>query len=146
MTEKNQNQRTQLASLIDSSFKLQKIIFYGVGIVSGLTGISILLLSVLVPPKTGEENIVLALQGASVVFIIFAIGFPLFIRGRLQKVKKLIFETPEKILEVKSFNVTKRGIPGFAVRILTNDKKMIGFNVIGPKTQIKIVELIENLR
>lgn len=137
--------RTQLESLIERSFKLQKTLFYSVGVVTGLTGIAILLLSALVPPKPGEETIVLVLQGVSILFLIFAVCFPLYIRNRLKTVNTLLFEHPENIATVTAVTVTRRGIPGFAVRITTAEKKMVGFNVIGPKTQAKIVELIQEL-
>lgn len=136
---------SELKSLLESSFKFQKFIFYGTGVVTGLTGLAILLLSVLIPPKPGEENIVLILQGVSVLFLVFAVAFPLFIRGRLQKVKNLIFIHADQIAEVKSYTVTRRGIPGFAVRIHTKDNKMLGFNVPDPKIQARITELITKL-
>ena len=138
MTEQN-----ELEQLIEKSFTFQKMIFTGLGIVTGLTGVAILLLSMFIPPKPGEENIVLGLQVTSVIFVVFAVWFPYFINNRLKQVKNLIFKTPEQIAEVKAFTVSKNGIPGFAVRIISKNKKMIGFNVTGPKTQARIVDLIK---
>lgn len=139
------NTKQELHNLITDSFRFQKFIFNGVGIVAGPTGIVILILSFTIPAKPGEEQILLGLQITSVVFIIFAVWFPWFINNRLQQIKKIIFEQKEKIKEVKPFTVTKNGIPGFAVRIITTDNKMLGFNVQGPKTQAKAVELITQL-
>jgi hypothetical protein len=134
--------KQQLTQLIEDSFKLQKLIFYAVGVVAGITGVVILLLTFVMPVQPGEETIVLGIQVTSVIFIIFAIWFPFFISQRLKAVKKLIFENPDQIAEVIPYTVTRRGIPGYAVRIKTKNKKTLGFNVAGPKTQAKIVELI----
>jgi hypothetical protein len=128
--------------LIASSFKFQKMMFYGMGIVAALTGVGILIASVAIPPKPGEEQIIAILQGVSVVFILFGVWSAWYVRRRLKLVSRLVFETPKEVVVIKSVFVQKSGVPAFAIRLITKDKKMVGFNVPGPKTQRVLMDLL----
>lgn len=133
-----------LTKYLDENFRFQKILFYGVSLVTGITGIAILILSLTVPAKPGEEQIMFWQQVTSVIFIIFAVAFPLYIRKRLNQVKDLLFNRPQDIVEVKPVTVTKRGVPGYAIRLITKDKKTAGFNVKSPKSQANLVIIIKD--
>lgn len=139
------NASSELKTIIQSSFKFQRTVFYGIGVFTGISGLILLVLTFVMPVKPGEESIVLALQITSLIFILFAFGFPYYINARLLKIHKLLFETPQDISEVEPFTARKNGIHAYAVRIHTKYGKMLGFNVIGPKTQEKAVSLIKQL-
>lgn len=136
--------KEELIKLLESSFHFQKVMFRSVSFVSAITGIILFILTFVLPVKPEEEQVVLILRIVSVGFILFGWFFSKFIEGRIQKVKKLLFEHPEQISTLKAVTVQKNGIPAFAIRIYTKEHKMIGFNVVGPKTQQKLLALIAN--
>lgn len=115
------------------------------GIVSALTGVGILIMSVVVPPAPGEESIVTILQVVAVVFILFCGWCVWYVRRRLGEVTELIYQHPDRITSVKAVTVSRRGVSGHAIRLCTGDGKMVGFNVRGDQRQELLRRLVDEI-
>ncbi len=132
----------ELKKHIAASFRLQKVIFYGMGIFTALTGVVLLILMTVIPPKPGEEQVVFYLKITSVVFLAFGVWSWWYVDNRIRQTMSLVFDHPTDIERIVPFQVQRRGIVAFAVRLYPKRGKMIGLNVIGPKSQAKLIELL----
>lgn len=142
MTTEN---RQVLKQMLDAAFRQQRVLFYGMGIVAALTGVGILIISLLVPPAPGEEGIVSVLQGVAVVFILFCGWCVWYVRRRLAAVTDLIYKRREEIESVKAVTVSRRGISGHAIRLHTRDGQMVGFNVRGSQQQELLRRIVDEI-
>lgn len=136
MEEKN------LQKLLDKSFSFQKMIFYGMGVFTALAGIVILILSIKVPPKPGEEQIVQILQITSVGFIFFCGWCFWYVKRRIEKVVTLL-NNPTRIEKIVPVKVSRKGVVAFGIRVYPKNGKMVGFNVTDSNTQKKIMDILQ---
>ena len=137
--------RLVLNQLLGAAFRQQKLIFYGMGIVAALTGLGILIMSVVVPPAPGEERIVAVLQGVAVIFILFCGWCFWYVRRRLAQVLDLIYKRPGEISSVKTVTVTRGGVSSHAIRLHTRDGQMVGFNVRGGQQQELLRRIVDEI-
>ncbi len=134
--------QNELKDQIDTSFRLQKVIFYGMGAFTALAGVVLLILMIAIPPKPGEEQVVFYLRITAVIFLAFGVWSWWYVNSRIRQTMSLVFDHPETIERIVPFQVQRRGVVAFAVRLYPTGAKMIGLNVIGPKSQAKLVELL----
>lgn len=132
-----------LKQLIDGSFRMQKVIFYGMGIVAALVGVAILILSVTVPPAPGEENILRIMQVVAAIFILFGFWSVWYVRRRIGSIHRLVFVAPEEVSEVRGFKASRRGVTAYALRFYTSTGQMVGLNVSGPRAQEALLQLLK---
>ena len=131
----------KLNKLLHKSFSFQKMIFYGMGVVTALTGIGIIIASFVMPVNPGEENIVKILQLVSVGFIFFCGWCFWYVRKRIASVVSLL-NRPKDIEKITPVKVTRKGVVAYAIRVYPKKGKMVGFNVPDPNTQEQIMTLL----
>lgn len=131
----------KLNTLLHKSFSFQKMMFYGMGVVTAITGLVILILSIRIPPKPGEENVMLILQFVSVGFIFFCVWCFWYVQKRIKSVVSLL-NKPEDIEKIVPVKVSRKGVVAFGIRIHPKKGSMVGFNVTDSLTQQKIMHLL----
>ena len=133
----------QLGKMIEDSFKLQKVIFYGMAVFTALAGVVLIIMFNTLPVKPGEEQIVIWLKITAGVFLVFSGWCVWYVKRRIQTIRTLLRQGSNAISYVKPYRVSRRGVVAFAVRIYPKTGRMVGLNVIGPKTQEHMISLFE---
>lgn len=132
-----------LKESITHALHFQKLVYHFISGFIYFGGIGLLLVILFAPTKPEEVPIRNIMIGVDIIFFTTATWLLRYADSMRKKVFSLLFETPEKISDVKHVVAKSKGITAHGIHLLTEDNKTVGFNVPTQAKADHILKLIK---
>ncbi|PZV19666.1 MAG: hypothetical protein DCF20_01285 [Pseudanabaena sp.] len=133
----------ELEKLIRQSTQLQKMLFRGIAVFLWFGAVSVGLLALLAPFKSGEVAARIFVIGFGVLLVVVGIYCWYLSQAIPEKVIRLINDHPHDIAEAYRFQIRKNEKVSHVVYLMTNTNKKVGINVTSQKVAERMLLLIQ---